>query len=122
MIDHHKIGRASRNKGKRGEREFAKLCKEQGFADAHRTAQFRGNTGDAGDVEGLPRIHVECKFVENLNLRKAMEQSTNDANANGNGDVPIVAHKKSRQPWLITMYLEDWFEFYRNWLKGKRNA
>ncbi len=85
-------------------------------------SQYCGSTGDAGDVEGLPHIHVECKFVENLNLRKAMEQSTNDATANGNGDVPIVAHKKSRQPWLVTMYLEDWFGFYRDWLKEKKDA
>lgn len=117
MIDHHKIGRASRNKGKRGEREFANICKDKGFPNAHRTAQFRGNTGAAGDVEGLPGIHIECKFVENLNLRAAMEQSRNDAAANGNGDFPIVVHKKSRQPWLITMDIDDWFELYKAWRK-----
>ena len=33
------MGLYSRNKGKVGEREWARLCREQGY-DAHRTAQF----------------------------------------------------------------------------------
>lgn len=74
-----------------------------------------GKTGQAGDIEGLEGIHVECKFVESLNLKAAMEQSKNDALACGNGDFPIVAHRKSRQPWLITMDANDWFILYKAW-------
>ena len=101
------MGLYSRNKGKRGERLWASFCREQGY-DVHRTAQYRGNTGAAGDVEGLPYIHVECKYVQALDIRKAMEQSARDAEAEGKGKLPIVASKRSKEPWLVTMQAADW--------------
>nr|DAS04793.1 MAG TPA: hypothetical protein [Caudoviricetes sp.] len=52
----------SKQKGARGEREFASLCKEHGF-DVRRTQQYCGNTGDASDCVGLPNIHIEVKRV-----------------------------------------------------------
>ena len=58
----------SKNKGKNGELEFCRLCHAEGYNDVHRTAQYRGNTGQAGDVEGLPGIHVEVKRNERLNI------------------------------------------------------
>ena len=108
-------GKASREKGKRGERAFCQFCKSEGYGNVHRTAQFRGNTGAAGDVEGLPGIHVEVKNVEKLNVRAALEQSIRDAEASGKGEIPILAHKKNNAEWLITMRAEDWFQLYREW-------
>ena len=118
-VDRHKLGRYSKNKGKRAERELAHIFQEAGLVNAHRTAQFMGKTGQAGDIEGVPFIHVEAKNVEKLNLRNAMEQSENDAEACGKGDIPIVCHKKSRVPWLVTMNLTDWIPIYKVWLKAK---
>ena len=100
------MGLYSRNKGKRGERMWASFCREQGY-DVRRTAQYRGNTGAAGDVEGLPYIHVECKYVQALNIRTSMEQSVRDAEAEGKGKLPIVASKRSKEPWLVTMQTND---------------
>lgn len=97
------MGLFSRAKGKRGERMWASFCREQGY-DVHRTAQYRGNTGAAGDVEGLPYIHCEVKYVQALNIAKAMEQSDHDAKAEGKGKLPIVASKRAGDPWLVTMY------------------
>ena len=103
------MGLYSRNKGKRGERLWASFCREQGY-DVHRTAQYRGNTGAAGDVEGLPYIHCEVKYVQNLNIAKAVAQSIRDCVASDrrNGvifdSLPIVASKRAREPWLVTMY------------------
>ena len=111
------MGLFSRNKGKRGEREWASMCRDHGY-NAKRTAQNCGKTGDAGDVEGLPGLHQEVKRVEHLNLRDAMEQSIHDAEAEGKGMLPIVAHKKNRLGWLVTMRAEDWFELYREWEAG----
>lgn len=111
------MGLYSRNRGKRGERLWCSFCREQGY-DVHRTAQYRGNTGAAGDAEGLPGLHQEIKNVEHLNLRDAMEQSIHDAEAEGKGMLPIVAHKKNRLGWLVTMRAEDWFELYREWEAG----
>lgn len=120
-VDRHKLGRYSKNKGKRAERELAHIFQEAGLVDAHRTAQFMGKTGQAGDIEGVPFIHVEAKNVEKLNLRNAMAQSENDAEACGKGEIPIVCHKKSRAPWLVTMNLTDWIPIYKVWLKSKEN-
>lgn len=105
-------------KGKNGELAFCKLCKEAGY-DVHRTAQFRGNTGAAGDVEGLPGVHVEVKNQERLNLRDAIAQSVRDSEAEGKGNVPIVAHKKNNADWLITLRAKDFFEIYREWEAGR---
>lgn len=113
------MGTMQREKGKRGELAFCRLCREHGYDDVHRTAQYRGNTGAAGDVEGLPGIHVECKNVERLNIRDALAQSIHDAEASGNGDIPIVAHKRNNAEWLVTMRAADWFDIYREWECGR---
>jgi len=103
------MGKMSREKGKRGERMWASLCREYGF-DAHRTSQYCGNTGEASDVVGLPNIHVEVKFVERLNIYDAVSQAMRDAEQDGR--MPIVAHKKSRFPWLVTMTADVFFKIY----------
>lgn len=105
----------SKRKGKNGELEFSRLCREHGY-DCRRTAQYCGNTGDAADVTGLPGIHVEVKRVERLNVSEAMGQAIRDARP---GELPIVAHRRSHEPWLATMRLEDWFELYREWEAGR---
>ena len=105
----------SKRKGKIGELEFSRLCREQGY-DCRRTAQYCGNTGEAADVTGLPGIHVEVKRVERLNVSEAMGQAVRDARP---GKIPIVAHRRNHEPWLATMRLEDWFELYRGWEAGR---
>lgn len=101
-------GKSARNKGKRGELEFASLCRAHGF-DANRTAQCRGNTGKAGDVEGIPGVHIEVKRTEALRLYEAMAQSIRDAEAGGRGEMPIVAHRRNGEDWLIVLQAEDFF-------------
>lgn len=107
-------GKASREKGKRGERMFASLLREHGF-DARRGVQYQGSP-DSPDVVGIPGVHAEVKFVEKLNLHSAMEQSKRDA---GDGEMPIVAHKRSREEWLVTMRFDDWVELFKAYEKGK---
>lgn len=103
----------SRKKGKAGELEWAKLCREHGYGDARRTSQYCGSTGDASDVVGLDGIHQEVKRVESLNIHTAMAQAVRDSG--GNGKLPIVAHRKNRTEWLVTMRAEDWFKLYAAW-------
>lgn len=112
-------GRASRDKGKRFERWVASFFKEYGIT-AKRTAQYCGKTGLAGDVEGVPGIHIECKAVEKLNLEAAYAQSVWDAEAADKGEYPIVIHKKSRKPAMVTMALEDWIVMYLTWQRGNK--
>lgn len=102
----------SRDKGKRGEREFASLCREYGY-NARRGQQYSGLEGQ--DVVGLPYMHVEVKRVERLNLYDAMAQAVNDAK----DKIPIVAHRKNHCGWLITMRAEDWFNIYSEYEAGQ---
>lgn len=106
------IGRSSKRKGKIGELEVVNLLKAAGY-NARRSSQYCGNTGDAPDVEGLPGIHIEVKRVERLNLRKAYEQAVNDSKANGNNEIPVIFHRRSRQPWMVTCSLEDFLKLYK---------
>jgi hypothetical protein len=106
-------GKASKEKGKVGEREWSAKCKEQGY-DTHRGQQFCGLNGDA-DVIGLPGIHQEVKRVEKLNLYDAIEQSIRDAKEN---EIPIVAHRKNSCDWLVSMRAQDWFKLYKEWEVG----
>ena len=107
----------SKSKGARGEREFAALCREQGYKDVRRGQQYSGIEGE--DVVGLPGVHVEVKRREYLNIYDAIGQAVRDAQAQGDGALPIVAHRKNNCKWLITMRAEDWFEIYREWEAGQ---
>ena len=99
----------SKRKGCAGEREFAELCRKHGIHTAQRGQQFKGGF-DSPDVKGLPGIHVEVKRVEKLNINTAMEHSIRDCEGKA---IPIVAHRRNRTPWLITMLAEDWFKLYK---------
>lgn len=108
------IGRASREKGKRGERELAALLRSRGYDEAKRGQQYCGSNG-AADVTGLPGIHIESKRVERLDLYGAMEQSQTDAKPD---EIPVVMHRRDRKPWLVTMTFEDFLTLYE---RGERH-
>ena len=102
----------SKNKGSRGERELAAILREHGY-DSHRGQQFAGGI-DSPDVTGLPGIHIECKRVENLNIHKAYAQAVRDADGKA---IPAVFHRRNREPWMVTINLEDFMEIYKAWEK-----
>lgn len=112
------MGKFSREKGARAERMWRDVCRAEGY-DAERGCQLYDRGSDIADVIGLPGIHVEVKMVERLNVREAMMQSIIDATEAGKGEIPIVAHKKSRRPWLVTLRAEDFFTIYREWEAGR---
>ena len=68
----------SREKGKRGERQWRDELREQGF-HARRGQQFAGGP-ESPDVvsDDLPWAHFEVKAVERLNICDAMEQALRD--------------------------------------------
>lgn len=96
----------SRDKGARGEREFAAFLRERGVA-ARRGQQFSGSP-DSPDVvieSGLSvAVHFEVKRTERLSLYPAMEQAKKDSSHN---QIPIVAHKKNRKQWLAVLSADD---------------
>ena len=99
-------GRHSRNKGKRGEREVAKIFRDAGYP-ARRSVQYNGRPGTAADVVGVPGMHIEVKFVEKERIREWYRQAERDARASIKQEIPIVVHRKIREPWLVTMSLDD---------------
>lgn len=105
----------SREKGRRGEVELSKTLNEYGY-NTERMSQFCGKTG-VPDVQGLKGVHIECKRVERLIIEKAMNQSRSDAREN---EIPVVMHRKNRQPWLVTMDLDTWLEMYKEWNKCRQ--
>ena len=106
----------SRQKGKRGEREVAKILREAGFENARRGQQYSGSNGDP-DVVGLPGVHLEVKFREHLNIYEAYEQSRSDAKGM---EIPWVVHRKNGKPWLCTMSFEEAILLYRGLVDGER--
>lgn len=106
------IGKASKRKEARFELEIAHYLQAHGYPSAHRTAQHCGKTGDACDVEGIEGLHVECKHVEKLNLYGAYHQAVRDSSANGNGNIPVVIHKRNREETLVTLSLDNFIQIY----------
>lgn len=109
-IEEDMAGKASREKGKRGERELARALSDYGF-DARRGQQYCGANGDA-DVVGLPGIHIECKRTERLSLYDALSQAKADAAPD---EKPVVIHRKNNSEWVVVQPLEDWIDMYREW-------
>lgn len=115
----------SREKGKRGELEIAKLLQAYGY-DTKRSQQFCGANGDA-DIVGLPGIHCEIKRVEKLNIDKALRQSIDDTYADelrqGIDLIPVVMHRSNddrkkdstKGVWKVTLTLKDFMKLYQVW-------
>ena len=104
----------SKQKGARGEVELAHILQQHGYS-ARRGQQYSGANGDA-DVIGLPKLHIECKRVERLNLYDVMAQSIHDAR---DGEIPVVMHRRNNAKWLITLHLDDFMEIYKEWEAGQ---
>ena len=99
----------SREKGKRGERQWRDELRANGYR-ARRGQQYAGGV-ESPDVvcEELSWLHFEVKAVERLNIEDAMEQARRDCG----GKTPVVAHRRSHRRWLVTMDAETFFNFLR---------
>jgi hypothetical protein len=108
----------SRAKGCRGERMWRDELRAAGFT-ARRGQQFAGGT-DSPDVicSELRNLHMEVKFVERLNLEQACEQADRDRK----GKPYIVAHKKSRSNWKVTMDASLFFALLRDGMHVLRDG
>lgn len=105
-MDRSAVGKRSKRKGATGELELAKALSSYGY-ECRRGYQFDGK--DVADVIGLPGIHIECKRVEKLNLLSALTQAEKDARLD---EIPAVFHRRNREPWQVTMTLDDFMQLY----------
>jgi Holliday junction resolvase len=98
------MGRLSRSKGARGEREVRDVLRKHGYEDAIRGAQ-RSGSPDSPDVAGgaaLQGVHFESKRSETFSLYDSLAQAIRDAGSK----VPIVVHRKNGKPWVAVLELE----------------
>lgn len=102
------VGKQSQAKGAAGERELAALLRDYGY-DIERGGSL--SFGEVPDLVGLPGVHIEVKRVERLNVGEAMQQAIRDSEQFQDG-APALFHRRNRQPWLVTMRLDDWVELY----------
>ena len=106
------MGRMSRTKGKVGERELSRVLRKlypQLKDQIRRGQQYNGADGSA-DVIGIPGLHIECKRTEKLNLYKALDQAEDDCPKD---QIPVVAHRRNLQPWVLILPLDKLTEFVR---------
>ena len=103
------MGAKSQRKGRQAELELCRILQQYGCDARPGQAVSFGSTPD---VVGLPGVHIEVKRCEKLNLSAAMQQAVEDACRFRDG-APAVFHRRSRQPWLVTMRLTDWLTLYQ---------
>jgi len=115
VIDRKKLGKQSKEKGKRFERTVANLFKAAGF-EARRSVQYKG-TATSQDVEAETPIplNVECKYVKALNIRKAYARTVLDGDPTATS---IVVHAKPNEIPLCTLSFEN-FLMILNLLKER---
>lgn len=92
-------------KGKVGERELAKVLRDNGFAGSRRGQQHAGG-GDSPDVvcPSIPGVHFECKRVESGNPYDWLAQASRDG---GLEKIPVVAHRRNKRDWIAILPLTD---------------
>lgn len=139
------MGKMSRNKGKRGEREVLELLRaviDAVYGDCGQEApQLKRNTlqSDSGgdDIHGVPHLSVEVKFCEVFNLDMWWNQTL--AQAQASKAIPVLFYRKSRVKWrvrawgtalyaldvplqaVVDMACEDFLAWYKALLRQKLN-
>lgn len=103
-------GKSSRSKGVQGERESADVFRKYGFE----VVRLQNNVLDAGDFTARiapnvypydgPTFLVDAKRRERLNQIAACRQVEAVAR---DGQVPVVAWRRNREPWRVSLRLED---------------
>lgn len=105
-------GRASRARGKLGERDARDLWKKHGYWNTERTVQVRGGT-DAADIT-IPGVshafHAEVKNVETFHLYPTLHKAADDA---GMLKIPFVMHKRNGQKFCAVLDAEDFIRLVK---------
>jgi len=112
------MGRMSRQKGKRGEREAAAELGKLLGVDARRGVQYQGGPESPDVVLDGVAIHVEAKRVEALKLYDAIEQATNDAK----GKVPIVWHRRNGKDSVVIVKTSKLLELAAEVVRARNGA
>ena len=86
----------ARTKGHNAEREFIHYLEENGVTGLTRNLDQTRNGGS--DILGLPKLCIEVKRCEKLNIEKWWKQTLNEIRGK---QIPVLAYRQSRKPWTI---------------------
>jgi len=114
------VGKYSRDKGARFEREVAnKLKRVFGPRTTRSSGQcFSGDT--RADVD-CPKIWVECKVGKRPNIKAALEQAEAAEKIADTGKTPVAICKWDRQEAIASMRLDDFIDLLELAYRGESN-
>lgn len=96
------MGKASRDKGQRGERDVREQCKLHLHSpDTCRRGQQRSGTECADVLDVLPASHVEVKRYAKCAAHKWLLQAERDAKP---GEMPIVVYRIDGDTEAVLMF------------------
>lgn len=113
------MGRAQREKGKRWEREVARLYRESVGA-GKRTGWHQSHGLEVADVSvplqvgNWVGVWNECKHGKKVNMRAALAQALQVCPAN---QLPIAVCKDDREDPVVVLRLEDWLKLLSSFSK-----
>ena len=109
------MGKASRDKGKRGELEAAHLLEDVWGVRAKRGQQHQGGD-DSPDVRtAMDGVTFEVKRRERISVYDALDQAYGDC---GDGQIPALLYRRNRSDWLLVMKADDLPQFVAQYLKA----
>lgn len=111
------MGRMSRQKGKRGEREAAAELATLLGCTARRGVQYQGGPASPDVVLEGVNIHVEAKRVEALNLYAAIEQAKTESGSK----VPMVWHRRNGKQSVVIVETNELINLAREIVRVTQN-
>tara|TARA_R100001594_G_C3959154_1_gene244893 strand:+ start:338 stop:706 length:369 start_codon:yes stop_codon:yes gene_type:complete len=114
------MGKYSRDKGARFEREIANRLKE---VFGPRTTRSSGQCfkGDLRADVDCPEIWVECKVGKRPNIKAALEQAEEAEASAKTGKSPVAICKWDRQEPIASMRLDYFIELLKIAYRGEGN-
>lgn len=112
------MGKISRDRGAKFEREIANIFKDWGY-EAFRTAQHMGKTGQTPDVK-IDYLHAECKRRRSVAVYEWYDQARRDALAEGKGNIPVVFFRADGKPPMAMMHIESFIELFSEYYAGRK--
>lgn len=135
------MGRSSRKKGARGEREIVSILQQINIEESERLGMpvvdiqrnLQQYIKGGNDIRGLRGISLEVKFCEKFNLGRWWSQTL--VQAQERNAIPVLIYKKSFVAWRVRMFgflndenlevkalvdidLETFLTFFRYRLRG----
>ena len=112
-------GKGARVKGAAFERLIANYITNNTPLEAKRgLGQTRLGGSEVADIN-VDYIHVETKRQSRCNIKAAMRQALDDIDKSEKDKLPVVITKDDREHILVTMLLDDWVLFFKEYIRSQ---